>query len=215
MRRTIFLCAVLALTGCQSTPGQDADPIIRAAVTQFQQCWSTAYNLPEVETLHRHRPLDLRDATLEQLSDKSKVTPEDIRALNILHTKIQECRRPYIQVYDEVAPSLASLYESIWQKYDESLIDLIQRKISWSEYLKQSKQTTTDGKERFEAIRQELAARYQQQQAAMAQQKLNALALFQATRPQPQPVQQYMMPTNPTVTTNCFSNGAYTNCTSR
>lgn len=93
---TIALISVIALSGC-ATQAQRQFQAMRQGnqqhLAQMKVCATAVYNSPEYAALRPHAPINLADATLQQLSDASVATPEEVQAIFATHPRFKECRK--------------------------------------------------------------------------------------------------------------------------
>jgi hypothetical protein len=183
-RRSITIGTVLLLlAGCATAAQRQMQNIhqtVLAAVTELKTCQAAVRELPEAEALREHLPRDLRDATLDQMMDKSKVTAEQIAAIKLIHPKIAECRRTFLDHIEPVLPSIAAIYADEMQQGDARLIELLQRKITWGTYITNGKETGVAFKPKIDAEWQKIAGGLERShEAELAQRQAAANSLMQ------------------------------------
>ncbi len=152
--------------------------------------------------------MDVRQATLEQLSDASKITKVEAAAIFKVHPRLQECRHSALDQIAQTTPTFVPILANEYSKNDLLLVDLIQRKISWGEELKRARELVADATaelmqegERIDAgLEQSHEAELARRQAAF-----NALSQYAQT-------QQIINNMNRPVVTNCNTFGNSTNC---
>src|SRR6516225_442516 len=76
-----------------------------AASQQLEACVGTVYNDPAVAPLRRHLPLNVNDATVEQLADSSLATNEEISAILSAYPRYRGCQKQYLSQIASTIPS--------------------------------------------------------------------------------------------------------------
>jgi hypothetical protein len=183
IRKFCIVTAVLALAGCATAAQQQMHNIhetVLAAHDQLKTCLAAVHESPEAEQLRDHLPPDLRSATLDQMMDKSKVTPEQIAAIKLIHPKTAECRKIFLDQIDPVLPSIAAIYADEMQQGDARLIELLQGKITWGTYITDGKETGVAFKPKIDAEWQKIAGGLERShEAELAQRQAAANSLMQ------------------------------------
>lgn len=208
------LALILVLGGCATQAERQFQTMRadnKAAADQFNECTTAVYNDPEISVLRAHLPLKSADATLQQLSDQSYISPTEYNAVSVRHAKNKECRRVFLHYVSLSEPALVPVFISSYNKGDDALIELMQRKVTWGEYVR-------DGRDRAAAsaaaLREEhrrvVSGLKQDHEAEMArrQRATEALAAWAQT-------QQIINAANRPVVTNCTGFGNTVNCVSR
>lgn len=123
----------------------------QGAVQRLTACSMETYNSPEFAPLRAHIPLSVANATLEQLSDRSFATGEEIRIILATHPRFQECRKAALTQIAQTTPTIVPIMLGLINKSEESLVDLIQKKQSWGDHVRRVKAATTDSTTQFVA----------------------------------------------------------------
>jgi hypothetical protein len=208
----LTICALLA--GCATAAQRQYQAMVsndRSAVQDLQACAAAVYNSPEFTPLRRHVPYKATDATLEQLSDNSFASDEEVRIILAVHPELQSCRK---QAFDRIAqstPTLVPIMLGVVTKGEDSLIDLIPKKQSWGAHVRQVRDTTIEGSAELQAEARRIVAGLQQSheaEIAERQRATEALAQWAQT-------QQVINAINRPVITNCNAFGSMVNCFSR
>jgi hypothetical protein len=187
--RTLILAAIaLSLGGCATAAQRQAFQInenTKAAQAHFIACNAAVYDEPETAPIRSHLPLNLADASLQQLTDTAKPTPDEIQALYVRYPKLHACQADYLRELAPATPTLVPVLADSFRRFDQNMIDLVELKFSWGGYLAQRKaegvQTRRDVQETYREINAGLA---QSNQAELdrRQSALNAMAAFAQTQ---------------------------------
>jgi len=74
---------------------------------EFRGCVEVIYYAPELEPLRRDLPLNVENASLEQLANTSFVSAEQMRLILANHPKYQTCRSKFINQVSQTMPAVA------------------------------------------------------------------------------------------------------------
>ncbi len=210
--RALVVVVAMGMVGACATHAQMQGQAIKAnnqsAVQQLNACVARIYNSPGYDLLRPHGPLKIQNATIEQMTDGHLATDAEINAVLAEHPKVQACRQSFLDQISQTTPSIVPIFASYLTRNEDSLIDLVKRKISWGDYIR-------GAKDRFPEMQAELTAEYQrinqglyqQNQAELAQRQAAANALSQYVQ-----TQQMINALNRPVITNCTQFGYNTNC---
>jgi len=166
------------------------------------------YSSPEVEPLRAHIPLDIRNATLEQMTDTHLATDAEIKVLLDEHPKYQACRQALLNQIARVTPTIVPILTKRYTEDDDKLIALIQKKMTWGDFIREQKDS-------LPAFQAELTAEYRRIGAALNQQNQFELQQRQAAANammQYYQTQEMINEMNRPVITNCNQIGTMTNC---
>jgi hypothetical protein len=215
-----FAIALLGLTsGCYPQPSPTRAQMEAQAITANNQsaqqqsiaCSYAVYDSPEYSVVRPHRPFNLSDATIQQMTDTSYVTDSETQALTTTYPKYKNCHNAFLNELSQATPSVVPIITNYYTKSDDTLLALIQKKITWGVYIQTLKdmapQYQADINAEYQRINQGL---YQEQEAEMAQRRAAALALSQYLQNQ-----QMINTLNQPVITNCTQSGYSTNCVSQ
>lgn len=103
------------------------------AVSQFKSCVEAIYNSPVAAPLRPHVPLDIRQATLAQLSDRSLATTGEIAALQIVEPQQKACQQQALDSIRAASPEAAALLARTYAESEDDLILLVQRRMTWGD----------------------------------------------------------------------------------
>jgi hypothetical protein len=132
------LCVAMMMVACATQAqqqGQQMKATLDKAGHDFEVCADAVDQDPAVAPILEKMPKDLRNATLRQQMDDTRATEAQIAALYIRHDKMTVCRDHGIQTVTSVSPALASILVDEYTKKDKQLIALIQKKLTWGEYV--------------------------------------------------------------------------------
>jgi len=105
-----------------------------AAGQALASCARANFYSSDYDLIRKHTALDVKELTLEQLTDKSHATQEEIQAILAVHPKAEACRAEYVRSITPVAPSLAALAAQLYNNAERNLIDLIENKKNYGEW---------------------------------------------------------------------------------
>lgn len=178
---------------------------------QFKACAASIYNSPEFASLRPHVPPSASDTTLEQLSDPSFATPSEVQAIFSTHPKFQECRKALLNGLAQSEPSLVPILTAAYNKNEDDLLALIQRKVAWGEYTHLIRDRATETQATIQAEDRRVVSGLQQEhQTEMAQRQRAAEALAAWAQ-----TQEMINAANRPVITNCNQMGGMVNCVSQ
>lgn len=206
--------AVLLLCACATQAQREAQAIRTNAheiVQNLKTCADTAYNSPEFAPLRAHIPLTLADVTLQQLSDPSFASSEEIRAILINYPELQQCRKNFLTGLSATEPSTVPIFAATFNRNDDDLLRLMQHKMTWGKYVRLVRDRAVETQAAVEEQEAQIFGQLRQEhQAELAQRQRAAEALAAWAQ-----TQQLINAANQPVITNCnlFSNTV--NCVSR
>jgi hypothetical protein len=215
MKTTFALLLVVGiLAGCQTATQQRASHIstvVKQNTAQVKACVGDAYNSPQAAAIRLRRPIDPADASLEQLNSKDYVSAEEVKALYALHDQIQRCRKASLENLVTVVPTIVPIMSAGYQEGDTALLALINKQMTWGQYLQDQQHAENDIKARMIAEWNRLQGEMQQSyQAEMQRRQAAAQAMANYLQNQ-----QMINAINKPTYTNCSSFGNTTNCTTR
>jgi hypothetical protein len=213
-RATNVAIIVILIAGCSTAAQQQYQAIAsnnRSAVQELQACSLVIYDSPEFAPLRRHVPYKATDATLEQLSDNSLATDDEIKIILSVHPHLQSCKKQALDRIAQSTPTLVPIMLRVVSKGEDSLIDLIQKKQSWGAHVRRGRDVATAGTAELQTEGQRIVAGLQQShEAELAQRRQAAEALAQWAQ-----TQQMINAVNRPVITNCNQFGGMVNCVSQ
>jgi hypothetical protein len=196
----LFACVSL-VAGCVAPNQRQAKPPAPSVADQLTACMLAVRNSDDAAPLRARIPFDAREATLAQMTDPAKASDGEIKAIYVLHPRVKSCRREALDKLTGPAPAIAAIMGDTWEKSEQSLIDLVQRKITWGEYVRRVKEITA-------AATKELAVAVQRErrdEAAQRQAALDARARFRQT-------QRIIDAMSQRPTMDCMTMGNMTHC---
>jgi len=175
-----------------------------AASQQLEACVGTVYNDPAVAPLRRHLPLNVNDATVEQLADSSLATNEEISAILSAYPRYRGCQKQYLSQIASTIPSVVPIYIVSYNKTQDEVVNLFKRQVSWGEFLERVRHINAEEGAQVSAEAQRLLGSLKQShEAELARRQAAAeAAAFIGAMSRP-------------VMTNCNSVGPFTNCMSQ
>ena len=209
---------LLLACGCATQAQRQYQSIstnIKTASEQIAACAAAVYNSPEAASLRPHMPLQPIDVTLEQMSDSSVATDQEIHAIFVTHPRVQECRKTYMAEISQSTPSLVPIYASFYNKTEDNLLALIQKKLAWGEFAKKQRDAATDSRTAIQVASQSIVAGLKQDhQAEIEQRQRAAEAVSQWAQTQqminalnhPAPTFYAVPPMTSPSSLNCMSN---------
>jgi hypothetical protein len=190
---------------------QQTTVTIRQAQTDLKSCLQAVANKPEYAPLLPHTPdLATGEPSMAQLTDETVPTPDDARLFVARHDEMAPCRRQLLTTLSAVRPDAVPTLANAMTASDQVLVQLVERKITWAEGMRQHQQIMAQARDKLAAadrewfgeMRVENQAELDRRQAAanaMMQWSLQQQMINAATRP---------------VVTNCNTLGSFVNCTS-
>jgi hypothetical protein len=168
--RIVCLVVITAsLAGCATAAQQQYRAMAennRSAVEELATCEMALYDSPEIAPLRSDLPLNVNNASLEQLSNTSFANDVEIRIILNNHPKLQACRQQFIDQISSSAPTLALIFLAMTTKEDNDLVGLIQRKQSWGEFLQHLKEDNAEGRAALASEAQKIVAGLEQSHEA-------------------------------------------------
>jgi hypothetical protein len=116
-----------------------------SAAQGFQACVLALYNSPEVELLRTNLPADVNHATLAQLANRNFATDTEIRVILENHPKLQACRQAFLDQLSQTTPTFVPIFLATETSTDNETINLIQREVTWGEFLQRWKAIRVEG----------------------------------------------------------------------
>jgi len=188
---SVLVLAVL-LSGCATAAQRQYQAMAagnRAAGQEAYACVTAVYNAAEFAPLRAHVALPPDRPTLEQLSDGSLATDGEIRALLAVHPRVQDCRQQALDHLTQSTPSFAAILATLYAKSEDNLIELIDKKESWGEYTRQTRDLAIEGRSDLTAEAERITSGLQQsheaelaQRQAAAQSAADAFARYAQTQ---------------------------------
>jgi hypothetical protein len=102
----------------------------QVVLTQYIACVTAVYNAPEAEPVRSHSPIKPEEISLIQLSDTSLATKPEVNAIIQQHQKLKECQNTALTGFMNSAPSFVPILTASYDKSDDDIILLVQRKIT-------------------------------------------------------------------------------------
>ncbi len=163
----------------------------------------------DFDPLRPHVPLNVMDASLEQMTDEKKATKSEIQAIYKVYPETQSCRRNAAESLEPLTPSIVSIMVDEWQRWDTIEISLVKRKISWGEAITKAKNTAIETNKELTGAWEKIDSQLQQSHMAEIQQRQQAFSNYMQYLQN----QQLINSVNRPRTTNCMGSGNVVNCT--
>jgi hypothetical protein len=169
-----------------------------------------------------HFPFDLRDATLEQLSDPSKITDQEAAAIVTIRPQAQECRKAFLDAMSRSMASVVPIFAEGYARADDNLLALLKGGENWGEFVRQGRDNVIATDQAVQAEAQRITAGFQARHEAEMEQRQKANAMMvqwwqtqQLINAMNRPTPYILQPTiSPTI--NCTSSQVgsqvWTNC---
>ena len=122
------------VAGCVAAGPRDT---YQSDLQAYNACTAAVYNAPEYAPLKRHAASNVNNASLEPLASNDLATDEEIRLLQAAHARVLACRQTFLNAVAQHAPTIAAIDGAIATRTDDAMVALIQKKITWGEYLPQ------------------------------------------------------------------------------
>jgi hypothetical protein len=209
-----ILLSLSVLCGC-ATAAQRQFQTMRAANeaanAERKVCTTAVYNSPEATPFRAHLPMTTSDLTLQQLSDRALATPDETQAIFTMHSKWHVCRRAFLEAVSKTEPTLVPILITSYNKADDDVATLAQRKISWGEYARRARDRAPETATAIQAEDRRVVGVLKEENAAEIAQRQRATEAFAAWAQ----TQQIINAANRPVITNCSGFGNTVNCVSR
>lgn len=154
-------CATAAQRQLRSMVGND-----QAALQRLQACTANIYNSPDLEPLRKDLPLNPNSASLEQLANTNFVSGVEVRLIFANHPKLQACRQEFIAQISQTTPTWVPIFVKMTTTNDNYLIELLQKKLDWGDFLERLRQTTNEANAELVAENQRILAALEQSHEA-------------------------------------------------
>lgn len=214
VNRAIAWLAICLLAGCATAAQRQGQAIAtnsQDAGQKLQSCMLAVSNSADFDPIRPHGLANVNEATLEQLSDASFATDDEIKAILVTHPKFQLCRTNFLNQIAQTTPTVVPIMAATWMRQEDALVGVIQKKISWGGYLTQVRGVFAEGRAQVaEETRRVAAGLEQSHQAEMARRQAAANAMMQYSQ-----TQQIINNMNKPVFTNCTGYGYSVNCISQ
>jgi hypothetical protein len=141
--RIAILVILAALCIACSTAAQRKEVAIRnnshLAIATLNACIRPVYESQDFAPLRSHIPAPPGQFTLEQLTDTTFATDDEIKAFFAVHPKVVACRQQYLDVIVQETPTFVPPMASFFSRTEDALIGLIRKKTTWGDYIRQVK----------------------------------------------------------------------------
>jgi hypothetical protein len=105
---------------------------------QVHECIQRIESNPTYQSVVQHINIDgNKSPSLEQLTDASTPTDEEIQIIMSIHKDMVECREQFLQDYGKIFPKVIPLMRELYSSSDLIFADLVERKITWGDANKQ------------------------------------------------------------------------------
>lgn len=200
----------ITLAGCTTQADRQANEIVqntKAIEAQLLNCVTAVYNSPDFAPLRPHVPLMITNATLEQLTDASNATDDEIKAIYAVYPQTQACRNAALQSLAPLTPTIVPILTAEFEKRDASLIDLVQRKSTWGDHVRSGKEVAITTQAQLITAYQQIEAQLQQSRDAELARRQAAIQAAANAMAEYGQRQQMINNMNRPVFTNCTSSG--------
>ncbi len=173
---------------------------------------------PAYRPMFQRIPFDARvNPTLTQLADNGVPNDEDIEAIIAIHNELAPCRERAIEDLMKIIPGIVPIHIQSLHAMDLIFVDLIQRKITWSEANKRRVALRDDSTAKLQVagvqLDRELVASHHAE-LAQRQAALDALRQWAYQQQVLRQNQQLINSLNRLVITNCSNYGNSVRCSS-
>lgn len=206
--------AALLLFFCAAEPyaqPQGAQDVFRSATETTEACVQSIFQSTEFAPLRGHFPYRADRPTLEQMTDGSLATDDQIAALYAIHPRYQACRAEALNAIGPVAPMIGAIFAEAFTEGDAILVELILRNISWGEYARRNQAALARYNPRIIAEVQAMEQAQQRSQEEAARRRQAAVSAFAAWVQQ----QQVINGMNRARVVNCTAHGISVICQSQ
>lgn len=170
MRKNLIVLSILVLSGCQTTQQRQSDEmraraeamrVDSARVTSFCENLFTGQEIDPIRA--KIGIVSGGEDTFEMLTDNTKPTMKEKKALVFFAKKKEECHKETVASMRRFSPYLASQYitleEAAFPRFQFLIADLHNDLITYGEFSKKRKELTSERKVKKEEIRDLLAQR--------------------------------------------------------
>lgn len=211
-QRLAALITAAALCSACATGAQRKLQAIResghVAISNMNTCVQAVYNSPDFAPLRQHFPGLHSQATLEQLTDPSFATDDEIKAIFAEHPKMSACRQQELDQFMKETPTFVPILASLYSRSEDAMIGLIGKKTTWGDYMRQVKALTEDSRTQLVAEGQRIDANLERShEAELASRRAAANAITQFAQ-----TQAAINALNRPVVTTCNSYGNSASC---
>ena len=109
---------------------------VQSAQVRLNNCTAVAYSDPRFEPLWNKLPMNVRQVSMDELTNEMLATDPEIELLAVYSSKVRLCRNEYLEQLRAVAPKLAALMAAAYEEIQVSLVDLMKKERSWGDYIK-------------------------------------------------------------------------------
>jgi hypothetical protein len=148
------------------------------------------------------------EATLEQLSERKKASSSEIAAVLTVHPRYQDCRKTLLNEVSVATPSIAPIIVTQWTENDANIVLLVQRKITWGQYLQRLRDLFATQAQQITAEFERIGAGLLEAHEAELDRRRAALQALAAYAQQQQIIDNMRRPS----TTNCTAWHNNINC---
>lgn len=211
-----------ALTSCATGAQREAETMranIGAATAQRKACTDAVFASPGFDPLRSHIPVDVTQASLEQKMDTNFATDAEAKAILTEHPLVQACKTAFLNQLATTHPTIVPILAAQSAKGDDLLIGVVQKKITWGDYVRRMADLAADTRLAVNAEGQQIDARLQEENREELAQRQAAAEAFaqaaQAAAAQQQAIlaqQRAAIAASRPVITNCNQLGTMTNC---
>ena len=150
------------VAGCAQTPQEHAQQVgsqTDQAAASFDDCLKQIRNKPVYASLVSHfNDLGTGPPSMAQLTDETLPSPEDAKLIAARFDENNACRGKFLNALAMPRPDLVPIFEDAFTKREGIAVLLVERKITWAEGERRTKNLSADLQQRLaSANRQWLA----------------------------------------------------------
>ena len=216
--RILIVLSALLLAGCM-TPAQRQAKAISASLKETfedgKKCMEMVQNKLDYAPLFEKMPLDSSKASLEQLTDSSKIDGDNKRLLSLAHSETAQCRASLIAGVQRALPSGTPTLIEASQEDDAIIVALYGGAISYGEANTRRKAVAAKTISAFTDVLRRADAQLSAQSAQQAAERERSSAMWMQFLQNQQAINAMSNASNRPVMTNCNSWGNQTNCVSQ
>ena len=131
----LVFCSGLTVSACGSTEAQvevtNVQKDVLTSISEYKTCQTALASSPNYSSLAQRFPLDNSDPTLEELSDNTLPTADQIQQVLDWHKGIATCRLNLIVASQGSFPFMTEALNSSWAATDATLVPLVQDRVTW------------------------------------------------------------------------------------
>ena len=147
MKAIFAVIALFVVSGCASkTPPEAArvHGIAAADAPAIDACWRTVLTSPQHQALKEKMGDHADSPTAAMASNREKATPQQAALLQSLQQDyVAPCRAMALAAAAKVHPAIVAILTDSYARSDANTARLVQREISWGEYVSENRAIVT------------------------------------------------------------------------